>query len=338
MNILLTGGAGYIGSHTAITLTQAGNNVVLLDNFCNSQRQVLDHLKTILGQALYCVDADVRDTAVVVETLRKNQIDAVVHFAGLKAVGESVQNPVKYYANNVQGSISVLQAMQEVGIKIFIFSSSATVYGEPVYLPYDESHPTKPMNPYGWSKLQVEQILCDLSASDPEWRIACLRYFNPAGAHQSGLIGEDPSGIPNNLMPYICRVASQELPYLNIYGNDYSTKDGTGERDYIHVMDLAEGHMAALQFLKKHFGWYPINLGTGSPTSVMDLVNAFEEVTNKEIKKIITQRRPGDLPIYYAKPDYANSLLNWEARRSMVDIARSAWKWQLTSEKNNNKT
>ncbi|OYY51376.1 MAG: UDP-glucose 4-epimerase GalE, partial [Polynucleobacter sp. 24-46-87] len=301
MNILLTGGAGYIGSHTAVVLSQAGHQVVLLDNFCNSQKKVLDQLKSILSKSLACVDGDVRDTALVARLLRQFDIDAVMHFAGLKSVSESVQDPVKYYANNIQGSISVLQAMQEVGIKTFVFSSSATVYGEPQYLPYDEDHPTNPMNPYGWTKLQVEQLLHDLVRSDPQWSIVCLRYFNPVGAHPSGLIGENPQGVPNNLMPYVAKVASGELPHLNIFGNDYPTKDGTGERDYIHVMDLAEGHMAALNYLQTHRGWNVINLGTGIPLSVLDLVGAFEKVIKQELSKTFVARRAGDLPIYYAK-------------------------------------
>lgn len=329
MNILLTGGAGYIGSHTAVVLSQAGHEVVLLDNFCNSKKSVLERLQKILGRELPCVEGDVRDTALVAKTLQDYKIDAVIHFAGLKAVGESVNNPILYYSNNVQGSISLLQAMQKANVKTLVFSSSATVYGEPQYLPYDEDHPTKPMNPYGWTKLQVEEILRDLASSDPQWSIVCLRYFNPVGAHSSGLIGEDPKGTPNNLMPYVSKVALSQLPFLKIFGNDYETKDGTGERDYIHVLDLAEGHMVALQYLQNHNGWYPINLGTGSPTSVLELVGAFERVTNKRIKCVFVGRRPGDLPIYYANPGLAKSLLNWVANRSLDEIVGSTWKWQL---------
>ena len=325
MNILLTGGAGYIGSHTAVVLSQAGHEVVLLDNFCNSSPSVLERLEKILGKTLLCVEADVRETDVVENVLRDYKIDAVIHFAGLKAVGESVTNPVLYYANNVQGSISLLQAMQKVGVKTMVFSSSATVYGEPQYLPYDENHPTKPMNPYGQSKLQVEEILRDLAASDPEWKIASLRYFNPVGAHESGLIGEDPNGIPNNLMPYVAKVAAGELPHLNIFGDDYETRDGTGERDYIHVMDLAEGHMAALDFLKDHVGLEVINLGTGKSTSVLDLVSSFEKVIDQEIKKIIVNRRPGDLPIYYAQVNKSKDLLKWRTYRSVKDMCQSTW-------------
>ena len=329
MNILLTGGAGYIGSHTAVVLSQAGHEVVLLDNFCNSNPSVLERLQKILGKALPCIEADVRNTDVVEKILREYRIDAVIHFAGLKAVGESVANPVLYYANNVQGSISLLQAMRKVGVKTLVFSSSATVYGEPEYLPYDEEHPTRPMNPYGQSKLQVEEILRDLVASDPEWKIASLRYFNPVGAHESGLIGEDPNGIPNNLMPYVAKVASGEFPHLNIFGDDYETRDGTGERDYIHVMDLAEGHMASLDFLKDHTGLEIINLGTGTPSSVFDLASSFEKASNKKIKKIVVKRRPGDLPIYYAKPSKAADILGWKAVRNLDQMCQSVWHWQV---------
>ena len=328
MNILLTGGAGYIGSHTAVVLSQAGHEVVLLDNFCNSNPSVLDRLQKILGKALPCIEADVRDADVVEKVLREYKIDAVVHFAGLKAVGESVANPVLYYANNVQGSISLLQAMQKVGVKTLVFSSSATVYGEPQYLPYDEDHPTKPMNPYGQSKLQVEEILRDLAASDPKWKIVSLRYFNPVGAHESGLIGEDPNGIPNNLLPYISKVATRELPYLSIFGNDYATKDGTGERDYIHVMDLAEGHMLAVSYLEKSLDSFQIlNLGTGKSTSVLELIFVYEKVSGQEIKKVVVEKRLGDLPIYYASAYKAKQILNWSAHRTLENVCESDWLW-----------
>ncbi len=325
----MTGGAGYIGSHTAVVLSQAGHEVVLLDNFCNSNSSVLERLQKILDRALSCVEVDVRDTDNVEQILREYKINAVIHFAGLKAVSESVADPVLYYANNVQGSISLLQAMQKVGVKTLVFSSSATVYGEPKYLPYDESHPTKPMNPYGQSKLQVEEILRDLAASDPEWKIVSLRYFNPVGAHESGLIGEDPSGIPNNLMPYVAKVASGGLPYLNIFGDDYETRDGTGERDYIHVMDLAEGHQAALDYLKDYAGLEIVNLGTGKPSSVLDLVFSFEKASNTKIEKIVTKRRPGDLPIYFAKPNKAADILGWKATRNLDQMCQSVWQWQV---------
>ena len=325
MNILLTGGAGYIGSHTAVVLSQAGHEVVLLDNFCNSSPNVLERLAKILDKSLPCIEGDVRDTDAVEKVLREYKIDAVIHFAGLKAVAESVANPVLYYANNVQGSISLLQAMQKVDIKTLVFSSSATVYGEPQYLPYDENHPTKPMNPYGQSKLQVEEILKDLTKSDESWKIICLRYFNPVGAHESGLISENPNGVPNNLMPYVAKVASGELPHLNIFGDDYETRDGTGERDYIHVVDLAEGHMAGLEFLQKTTGFRVINLGTGKSISVLDLVDAFEKASGSVINVVRTQRRSGDLPIYYADVCLAKKLLGWEAERTLSEICVSMW-------------
>jgi UDP-glucose 4-epimerase len=327
VNILLTGGAGYIGSHTAVVLSEAGHEVVILDNFCNSNPCVLERLQKIIGKALPCVDADVRNTNVVEKVLLDFNIDAVIHFAGLKAVSESVDNPVLYYANNVQGSLSLLQAMQKIGVKTLVFSSSATVYGEPKYLPYDEDHPTKPMNPYGQSKLQVEEILRDLAASDPKWKIASLRYFNPVGAHDSGFIGEDPNGTPNNLMPYIVKVASGELPHLNIFGDDYETRDGTCERDYIHVVDLAEGHMLAIDFLKKYAGMTCINLGTGKPISVMNLLNAFENANEKKIKIAVAPRRLGDLPCYYASIEQAKIKLDWSASRSIEVACRDVWKF-----------
>ena len=331
MNILLTGGAGYIGSHTAVVLSQAGHEVVLLDNFCNSRKSVLEQLQKILGKTLPCVEADLRDTDVVEKVLRDYKIDAVIHFAGLKAVSESVVNPILYYANNVQGSISLLQAMQKVGVKTLVFSSSATVYGEPQYLPYDENHPTKPMNPYGQSKLQVEEILRDLAASDPEWKVSSLRYFNPVGAHDSGLIGEDPNGMPNNLMPYIAKVASGELPHLNIYGDNYETRDGTGERDYIHVVDLAEGHKAAILYLENsNQGFDVINLGTGKSISVLELISCYEEVIGCKIKKMVSEKRPGDLPIYYAQVNKAKKLLKWMAIRSVKNICETTQVFMLT--------
>lgn len=326
MNILLTGGAGYIGSHTAVVLSEAGYEVVLMDNFCNSKKNVLEQLQKIIGKPLPCVEGDVRDTEKIIKVLRDYKIAAVIHLAGLKSVTESVTNPILYYSNNVQGSISLLQGMQEVGVKTLVFSSSATVYGEPEYLPYDENHPTRPLNPYGQSKLQVEEILRDLAASDSKWRITSLRYFNPVGAHESGLIGEDPNGIPNNLMPYVARVASGELPYLNIYGADYETRDGTGERDYIHVMDLAEGHMMALAYMSNKNDIYEVfNLGVGRPTSVLELVSTFEKVSGTKLKKVIITKRPGDLPIYYAKAEKASNILKWLPSRTLENMCSSTY-------------
>lgn len=328
MNILLTGGAGYIGSHTAVVLAQEGHQITLFDNLCNCQGDVVFRIEKILGMAVNFVVGDVRDTELLVNVLRKYQIDSVIHFAGLKSVSESVINPLLYFSNNVQGSISLLQAMNMVGVKKIVFSSSATVYGRPVYLPYDESHPVNPINPYGDSKLQVEVLLKDLVKSDASWRIACLRYFNPVGAHESGLIGDNPLGKPENLMPYLARVASGNLEYLNIFGNDYETKDGTGERDYIHVMDLAEGHMSALHFLSEHNGFSAINLGTGKPTSVLECWSEFKKASGKNIPIKFAPRRPGDLPIYFAKVDQAKKALGWSARRSVADMCASAWRFQ----------
>ena len=328
MNILLTGGVGYIGSHTAVVLAQAGHHVVLLDNLCNSLKDTVSRLEKIIGSPVAFVEGDVRDTELVTKVLKEHQIDSVIHFAGLKAVGESVANPVLYFSNNVQGTISLLQAMQAAQVNSLVFSSSATVYGEPVYLPYDEEHPTNPINPYGDTKLQVEIMLRDLANSNPSWKIACLRYFNPVGAHESGLIGDDPSGTPGNLFPYLARVGSGELGHLNVFGNDYDTRDGTGERDYIHVMDLAEGHMAALSFLNKHAGLHVINLGTGRSTSVLECVDEFEKASGKKIPLKFTPRRDGDLPIYYAKADLAEKKLGWTADRSVLEMCSSAWKFQ----------
>jgi UDP-glucose 4-epimerase len=290
-------------------------------------------LEKIVGKKIDFVEGDVRDTALLVEVMRKHQVEAVIHFAGLKAVGQSVADPILYFANNVQGTISLLQAMQQLQIKTFIFSSSATVYGEPVYLPYDEAHTTNPINPYGDSKLQVEIILRDLAQSDAQWKIACLRYFNPVGAHDSGLIGDDPNGIPGNLMPYLARVAAGTLKHLNVFGKDYDTRDGTGERDYIHVMDLAEGHMAALEYLKNHAGLHVVNLGTGKPASVLECVQAFEKVCGKVLPLEFGPRRDGDLPIYYAKAELAQQQLGWSAQRSLDKMCESAWHYQQMQSK-----
>jgi len=328
MKLLLTGGTGYIGSHTAVVLSQAGHEVVLLDNFSNSKASVLDRLETILGHPLPLVQADVRDTAQVTHALQAHGIQAVVHFAGLKAVGESVAQPLHYFANNVQGTLSLLQAMQAAQVHQLVFSSSATVYGEPQYLPYDEQHPTAATNPYGRTKLQIEEMLHDLSVSNPSWRIACLRYFNPVGAHDSGLIGEDPNGIPNNLMPFVAQVAAGIRPALQVFGNDYDTPDGTGVRDYIHVMDLAQGHLAALSFLQAQTGWHAINLGTGQGHSVLELVKAFEVASGKPVACNIVSRRAGDLPIYYAQATKAFELLNWQASRSLQQMCEDAWRAQ----------
>lgn len=328
MKLLLTGGTGYIGSHTAVVLSQAGHEVVLLDNFSNSKQAVLGRLETILGHALPFVQADVLDTEKVTQVLQTHDIQAVVHFAGLKAVGESVAQPLNYFANNVQGTLSLLQAMQAAQVHQLVFSSSATVYGEPQYLPLDEQHPTSATNPYGRTKLHIEEMLYDLSASNPAWRIACLRYFNPVGAHDSGLIGEDPNGIPNNLMPFVAQVAAGLRPAVQVFGNDYDTPDGTGVRDYIHVMDLAQGHLAALHFLQAQTGWHAINLGTGQGHSVLEMVKAFEAASGKPVAFNIVPRRPGDVASCYAKVDKAQTLLNWQASRGLPQMCEDAWRAQ----------
>ena len=328
MKLLLTGGTGYIGSHTAVVLSQAGHEVVLLDNFSNSKQAVLGRLETILGHALPFVQADVRDTSQVTQALQTHGIQAVVHFAGLKAVGESVAQPLNYFANNVQGTLSLLQAMQAAQVHQLVFSSSATVYGEPQYLPLDEQHPTSATNPYGRTKLHIEEMLHDLSASNPAWRIACLRYFNPVGAHDSGLIGEDPNGIPNNLMPFVAQVAAGLRPAVQVFGNDYDTPDGTGVRDYIHVMDLAQGHLAALHFLQAQTGWHAINLGTGQGHSVLEMVKALEAASGKPVAYNIVPRRPGDVASCYAKVDKAQTWLNWQASRGLPQMCEDAWRAQ----------
>lgn len=328
MNILLTGGTGYIGSHTAVVLVEAGHKVVLFDNLSNSRRDVVDRLEKITNQSIPFVEGDVRDTSLLSKAIKDYQVDAVIHFAGLKAVGESVEKPIEYFDNNVGGTISLLEAMQENQVKKLVFSSSATVYGVPKYLPYDEDHPTSAINPYGRSKLHVEEMLSDLAESDQEWSVAVLRYFNPVGAHDSGIIGELPTGTPNNLMPYLVQVASKRLEVLSVFGADYPTKDGTGERDYIHVVDLAEGHLAASEFVLQEKGLHAINLGTGNSTSVLELVRSFERATNLNIPLKIVSRRPGDLAAYYAKAEKAKLLLGWEAKRTIEDMCLSAWRWE----------
>lgn len=329
MNILLTGGAGYIGSHSAIVLSQANHKVVLFDNFCNSKKGVIDCLEKILGKALPCVEGDIRDTELVAKVLEDCKIDAVMHFAGLKAVGVSVAKPIEYYANNVQGTISLLEAMKSKNVKRLVFSSSATVYGDPQYLPIDENHPASATNAYGRSKLHIEEMLKDVANSDLAWKIICLRYFNPVGAHESGLIGEDSCGTPNNLMPYIAQVATGMQEQLSIYGNDYPTCDGTGVRDYIHVMDLAEGHLAALIYSEGYNGWVAVNLGTGQGSSVLELVKCYAQVSGKNIPFKFVNKRPGDVACSFAKVEKAQDLLSWKAKRNLLDMCKSSWLWQL---------
>lgn len=328
MRILLTGGAGFIGSHTAVEMTQAGHDVVIFDNFCNSDATVLDRLETILDKRLAFEEGDIRDYDRMREVLEKHQIEAVVHFAGLKAVGESCEKPLEYFDNNITGTLVLLQAMKSLGIKRIIFSSSATVYGTPQYLPLDEKHPLSVTNPYGRTKLQVEEILSDLCASDAEWSAVCLRYFNPIGAHESGLIGENPRGIPNNLLPYLARVAAGQLEALQVFGNDYDTPDGTGVRDYIHVVDLAKGHVLAAQYALTHTGWIAINLGTGIGYSVLDIVKAYEKACGKPVPYKIVARRPGDVASNWADPKLAKELLGWEAQYTLQDMCEHSWNFQ----------
>lgn len=327
--ILVTGGAGYIGSHMCVALAQADLPHVILDNFSNSRRSVLDGMARITGRQPECVEGDVRDGALVREVLARHSVTGVIHFAALKAVGESVREPLAYYDNNVAGTVTLLQAMQDADVHTMVFSSSATVYGEPAALPIREDFPLSATNPYGWTKLMMEQVLADLDASAPgQWRIARLRYFNPVGAHESGLIGEDPQGEPNNLMPYVAQVATGERARLRVYGNDYPTPDGTGLRDYIHVCDLVEGHLAALRYLDTHPGLLTVNLGTGRPTSVLEMVSGFEQASGTTIPYEITGRRAGDVAACWADPALAQHLLGWRAKRDLQTMCEDTWRWQ----------
>lgn len=327
--ILVTGGAGYIGSHTVVQLLEAGQKVLILDNLSNSKPMVLDRVARITGQHAEFVEGDVRDEGLLNYLFREYPISAVIHFAGLKAVGESVAQPLRYYKNNVSGSIALVGAMRRANIRTLVFSSSATVYGDPRSVPITEEFPLSATNPYGRSKLMVEDMLRDIAATDPSWRIALLRYFNPVGAHESGLIGEDPQGIPNNLMPYISQVAVGLRPYLQVFGNDYPTHDGTGVRDYIHVVDLARGHLAALAALAKPAApVLTVNLGTGQGYSVLEMVAAFARASGREVPYRIAARRPGDVAACYADPARARELLNWQAEKTLDDMCRDAWRWQ----------
>jgi UDP-glucose 4-epimerase len=328
MTILVTGGTGYIGSHTVVQLLEAGHHVLVLDNLCNSKAQVIDRISQITGNPPQFIEGDVRNRKLLKQLFADHAIETVIHFAGLKAVGESVQKPLMYYENNVSGSVVLLEEMAAAQVKSIVFSSSATVYGEPQFLPYTESHPLKPINVYGHSKLMVEQVLQDLALSDPAWRVALLRYFNPVGAHHSGLIGEDPAGIPNNLMPFVAQVAVGKRAQLSVYGNDYDTKDGTGVRDYIHVDDLASGHLAALEYLKKNAGVLKVNLGTGQGTSVFELIHAFEKAANQKIPYEVVARREGDLSEYYADAKYSKMVLGWQAQYDIDRMCVDTWRWQ----------
>jgi UDP-glucose 4-epimerase len=329
--ILVTGGAGYIGSHTTVELLLAGHDVLIVDNFYNSKIDVIDRIERIAGRRPNIVEADIRDRAAMQSLFARYQIDAVIHFAGLKAVGESVEKPMEYYDNNIHGSLVLYETMARAGVKSLVFSSSATVYGDPHAVPIRENFPLSATNPYGRSKLINEEILGDIVRADPAWHIALLRYFNPVGAHISGLIGEDPHGIPNNLMPYISKVAGGQLKELSVFGGDYPTHDGTGVRDYIHVMDLARGHLAALETLVKTNGIFTVNLGTGQGYSVLDVVKTYEIVSGQKVPHKIVARRAGDIAACYADPALAKSLLNWEAKFGLDDMCRDAWRWQLNS-------
>ena len=331
MKVLLTGGTGYIGSHTAVVLLQLGHQVVLYDNLSNSRKEVCEKIAQITERPLLFVKGDVRDTGLLINTLSSHGIEAVIHFAGLKAVGESMEQPAEYFANNVQGTISLLQAMNSQLIKTLVFSSSATVYGQPQYLPLDESHPTSATNPYGRTKLHIEEMLRDVVNSDSRWRIACLRYFNPIGAHESGFIGENPNGEPSNLMPYIAQVAAGQRAELRIFGDDYPTPDGTGIRDYIHVVDLAEGHAAALNFLRQTTGQHIVNLGTGQGYSVLEVIAAFEKAACRRIPFRVVVRRGGDVAECYADPKKAAKLLKWTAKRTLDEMCASTWRYQQCS-------
>lgn len=325
MRILVSGGAGFIGSHCCVELLDAGHEIVVFDNFVNSKPDVLDRIKQICGKDFPSYETDLLDRSGLKQIFKENQIDAVIHFAGLKAVGESVAEPLRYYHNNISGSINLFQTMAEYGVKKLVFSSSATVYGNPERMPITEDFPLSAANPYGGSKLMIENILRDLYAADPEWSIALLRYFNPIGAHHSGLIGEDPNGIPNNLMPYICRVAAGKLEILNVFGNDYPTPDGTGVRDYIHVVDLCLGHIKALENIMHDHGAEAYNLGTGTGCSVLEVIRAFEAASGQTVPYRIAPRRPGDIPQCYADPAKAKRELGWQTTRGLHEMCADAW-------------
>ncbi|MGP6146556.1 UDP-glucose 4-epimerase GalE [Jeotgalibaca sp. A122] len=328
MAVLVTGGAGYIGSHTVVELLNEGHEVVIVDDFSNSNPEVLNRIKTIAKKDFKFYEANLLDKAAITEIFEKETIDSVIHFAGFKAVGESVEKPVEYYHNNITGTLMLLEVMKEHGVKNLVFSSSATVYGMNNPSPLTENLPTSATNPYGYTKVMIEQILRDVYVSDNEWNIALLRYFNPIGAHASGLIGEDPSGIPNNLMPYITQVAVGKLPELSVFGDDYDTPDGTGVRDYIHVVDLAKGHLKALESFTDHKGVGTYNLGTGIGYSVLDLVKNFQRANDILIPYQIVARRPGDVATCYADASLAKEVLGWSAEKNLEDMCRDSWKWQ----------
>ena len=326
--ILVTGGCGYIGSHTVVELAKAGEKeIVIADNLSNSKKDVLERIKEIVPVTLHFYQADIGAEADMERIFSEHPIDTVVHFAGLKAVGESVAKPILYYENNVAGTLCLFKVMALHGCKNIIFSSSATVYGPQNQPPYTEEMPTSATNPYGWTKVMQEQILRDAAVADPEFRVALLRYFNPIGAHESGLIGENPNGIPNNLLPYICKVAIGKLEKLHVFGDDYPTKDGTGVRDYIHVVDLAIGHVKALEYIRKTPGVLTVNLGTGVGYSVLDIVKAYEQASGKKIPYVIDPRRPGDIATCYANAEKAKKLLGWTAERGLLEMCKDSWRF-----------
>ncbi len=326
--ILVTGGTGFIGSHTCVALAQAGHEFLILDNLSNSRADVLERLTPLCGKRPAFVEGDVRDAALLDRVFAGHRISAVIHFAALKAVGESVRQPLAYYDNNVGGTLQLLEAMRRAGVRTMVFSSSATVYGDPASVPIREDFPLTATNPYGWTKLMMEQMLADLVQAEPDWRIARLRYFNPVGAHESGRIGEDPSGVPNNLLPYVAQVAVGQRPELQVFGGDWPTVDGTGVRDYIHVMDLAEGHVAALARLAREPGLLTVNLGTGRGISVLEMVRAFEAASGRPVPYRIAPRRAGDVAACWADPALAERLLGWRSKRDLAQMCADAWRWQ----------
>lgn len=333
MNILLTGGAGYIGTHTCIELISACHDVVIADNLCNSKKEAVSRVESITGKKIPFYEIDVCDTESLRKVFSENKIDAVIHFAGLKAVGESCEIPLRYYRNNLDSTLSLLEVMKEFDCHNFVFSSSATVYGIPETVPLVETMPTSCTNPYGWTKLMIEQILTDVAKADPQLSVVLLRYFNPIGAHESGMIGENPNGIPNNLMPYITQVAVGKLPQLGVFGDDYPTHDGTGVRDYIHVVDLAKGHVKAIDYASQHKGTEIFNLGTGTGYSVLDIVKAFIKVNDIDIPYVIKDRRAGDIAECYADATKAKEQLGWIAEKNLEDMCRDSWNWQKKNPK-----
>lgn len=327
--ILVTGGAGFIGSHTCVELLDSGYEVVVVDNLCNSSKESLKRVEKITGKSVKFYEADIADKDAMNKVFEENDISCVIHFAGLKAVGESVQKPLEYYQNNISGTLNMCEVMRNHGVKNIIFSSSATVYGDPASVPITEKFPKgQCTNPYGWTKSMLEQILTDIQFADKEWNVILLRYFNPIGAHKSGLIGEDPNGIPNNLMPYVMKVAIGQLPQVNVFGNDYPTPDGTGVRDYIHVVDLAKGHVKAIEKIEENPGVKVYNLGTGKGYSVLDVINNVSKAVGKEIPYVIAERRAGDIAECYADPALAKEELGWEAQYGMKEMCEDSWNWQ----------